>query len=95
MEEDATKKIAQEKSAEAVDAFAIAHEANTAARMAEMEAVMEKVIAKQFQVEDKEVEGDRRFINLGRVPLICQSIIKISREMAEINKAVQNRERGE
>ncbi len=76
--------ISKEKTAEAMVATTIAKEADSIAREAQMEAVLERVIKKQFEVEDSQNEGNKRFINLGRVPLICQSIIGIDARLSAI-----------
>src|SRR4051794_8123017 len=67
---DDTKVLAESQNAEAVNAAAIAAEANQKANAAQIEAALEGAMAKFFSrgVEEK------RFIDVGRIPFICDDL---------------------
>lgn len=48
----------------------------------QLEETMHAVLSKMFAAED--AEGNNRFINVGRVPLICQSILGINKRLESI-----------
>lgn len=57
-------------------------EAVEKSREAQMVAIVGKAITEMFAAEDS--EGINRFVNIGRVPLICQSIIGIEKRLTTI-----------
>ncbi len=72
---DDTQKNAEQKTDATMIAAAGLQDAQNQAREAQMESVIERAFVKMFAAEDS--EGHDRFLNVSRVPLICQSIVTI------------------
>jgi len=79
--------LAQSKSAEAVNAAANAAEAVERAREAQMASAFAKALQEVFSIEDG--GGRKRFIDVSRVPLICQSIVGIDKRMSAIEDSLK------
>ena len=79
---DNTETLAASHSAEAVNATAVAQEAVEKAREAQMLAVVTKAFEATFNITDS--TGQKRFLDVTRVPLICQSIVGIHQKLEDI-----------
>lgn len=55
-------------------------------REVQMEAILERVIERVFSAEDK--GGHDRFVNISRVPLICQAIVGIEERLNKIDSNI-------
>lgn len=74
--------LAESKTAEAINAASNAAEAIENARAAQMVSAFEAALEKVFNIEDK--GGQRRFVDVTRVPLICQAIVSMEARMGAI-----------
>jgi hypothetical protein len=80
--------LAESTSAEAVNATAVAQEAIEKARAAQMTAIVESAIAKFF---DRGVQ-EKKFIDIGRIPFICDDIGGIHESLKEIKEKAVTKE---
>jgi hypothetical protein len=76
--------IATTKSAEAVAAATDAARAIEDARVAQMVSAFTTALDKTFNLND--INGPKRFLDMSRVPLICQAIIGIHESLEDIKK---------
>jgi hypothetical protein len=91
--------LAESKSAEAVQAQAVAAEAIESARMAQLQAMLDKSderIASTIVTALRDVFDDKRssgqFIDVSRIPLICQSIIDMRGDLKLIRDSIVTKE---
>ena len=75
---------------DAMDATANAHLATDKVREAQMLSVMTKALENTFNLEDS--SGQKRFLDITRVPLICQSIVGIHQSLEDIKKNMVSQE---
>lgn len=80
--------IASQKSDEAVAATATAQEAIERSREAQMASAVASAVKDVFALEND--NGQKRFIDISRVPLICQSIIGIHQSLDDIKENMVN-----
>lgn len=82
--------IAEQKSFEAVAATATAQEAIERSREAQMANAVATAVKDVFALKDN--EGQKRFVDISRVPLICQAILGIHQSLDEIKANMVNRD---
>jgi hypothetical protein len=87
---DETKVASEAATAESINATAVAAEALQKAQEAQMLAVVTKAFEATFNITDN--NGQRRFLDVTRVPLICQSIVGISQKLESIEENMVTKE---
>ncbi len=71
--------IAHEASAEAVHKTKNAQQAIEVAREAQMASAIAQAVKEVFSLDDE--QGRKRFVDISRVPLICQAILGIDQRL--------------
>jgi hypothetical protein len=91
--------LAESQSAEAVNAQAVAAEAIEKARMAQLQQMIEEgqkrtaqAISEALHDVFDEKRSSGQFIDVSRIPLICQSIVSISGDLKDIKKSMVTKE---
>lgn len=79
--------LADSQGAEAVNAVAIAAEASQKAQAAQIEAALESAMARFFSRGVQE----KRFIDVGRIPFICDDLHGIHASLTEMNEKLDQK----
>ncbi len=79
METNELKDIADDASAEAVHKAKQAQQAVEIAREAQMASAIANAVKEVFSLDDE--NGRKRFVDISRVPLICQAILGIDQRL--------------
>lgn len=87
---DETKVASEAATAESINATAVAAEALQKAQEAQMLAVVTKAFEATFNITDN--TGQKRFLDVTRVPLICQSILGIDQTLKEMKENMVTKE---
>lgn len=87
---DETQARSESAAAESVNATAVAKEAEQKAAEAQMLAVVTKAFEATFNITDN--NGQKRFLDVTRVPLICQSIVGIHQTLENMQQNMVTQE---
>lgn len=82
--------VAEQKSFEAVAATAQAQEAIERSREAQMASAIATAVKDVFALKD--YDGQKRFVDISRVPLICQAILGIHQSLEDIKGNMVNQD---
>jgi len=82
---DETKILAESQSVEALNAAAVAEEAKQKAQAAQIEAALESAMTRFFSRGVQE----KRFVDVGRIPFICDDLRGIHSTLDEINLIIK------
>lgn len=85
-----TSEIAEQKSFEAVAATAEAQQAIERSREAQMANAIATAVHDVFSLKDQ--DGQKRFVDISRVPLICQAILGIHQSLQDIKEDMVNKD---
>lgn len=87
---DEPQVLSESAALESINAASVATEAAQKASEAQMLAVITKAFEATFNITDS--NGQKRFLDVTRVPLICQSIIGIDETLKEIKANMVTKE---